>query len=638
MAERILGRLLRPERVIPPSMRWKTLKLSEYRRVYEESVRDLPGFWAREAKLLSWARWWDRTLNWRPPKATWFSGGKLDPYYNIIGRHEGTWVWDKTAIVYEAEEGWSAAVTYKELDYMVEAISCQLREHGVGPGGWVIIYSPPLIESVAAMLACIRVGAPFEPVFTGFGPGELAVRIRNRRPKAVVASDGYYRRGKLVDTASAVSEALNLAAHGPSVIVIERAGVRYSREWEPVRTRAGGGSCGRSTIVSSDHPLFGLHPAYEDGPQPLTHATGGYLVQAYSTTRWIGLRPHDTHYCTVWPGWITGVTYLVIGPLMVGSTVLLYDGSPDYPGWDRWWSLVERYAVTILLTTGGALRILSKRQPPNTPHHNMDTLKAILVTAEPLEPEVWEWAYKVIGTGSTPLVDSVPEALTGRIPVVNMYIQSELGTFITGNLVNYTFTPIAPGSVGPPIPGFYIDVAGDNGEPLRGGVGKLVLRAPWPAYPIEAPKPFYESWSRGYYDTRDYALMDKDGYIYVLGRSDRVMKISGYRLSPGAIEGVLESHPGVRRAIVAGRPDELRFEAPVALVEGEADPSELKKLVRNKLGPIYTPSEVVVVAKLPEGSRDELRAELKELLWTRRGEDLESEIIRWIRKRGQGSH
>jgi len=321
----------------------------------------------------------------------------------------------------------------------------------------------------------------------------------------------------------------------------------------------------------------------------------------------MGLRPHDTYFCTVWPGWITGVSYVVFGPLMVGSTVVLYEGGPDWPSWDRWWDVIERYAVTLFLTTGGALRILSRQGDDLVRKHNMDTLRAILVTAEPLEVNVWEWAYKVVGTGYTPVVDSNPEELTGRIPVVNMYIQSEIGTFITGNLVNYTFPPIIPGSCGPPIPGFHLDVIDDSGQQVRGSLGELVLKAPWPALPLEAPEDFYSKWSNGVYRTGDYAVMTQDNYVFVLGRRDNVMKASGYRLSPGALKKTIMDVRGVEEAIVLVCPDDIRLQAPVVVIKGYVDVDSIKRFVREHLGPIAEPKEIVVVNAITDVLLDDMK-------------------------------
>ena len=615
-AERVLRLLEGGGPVVSPSMRWKAVTLEEYGRVYGASVRDVEGFWAREALRLRWSRPWARVREGDPPASRWFVGGSLSAYDNVVGRHRGTWVWGRPALIWEGEDYSAEVLTYSDLDGLAERLAGAFRALGVGEGDWVLFYAPPTPQVIAAMLAAARLGAPFEPVFTGFAAGYLAERLAARRPKLLVTADGFYRRGRLVDTLAQARRALELYGRRCTLVVVERAGSASLREGEvPLDDLLGMGErLPGSFEAPSEHPLFGLSPGYEDGFKPVAHSTGGYLVQVYATSRWMGLRPRDTYFCTVWPGWITGVSYVVFGPLMVGSTVVVYEGGPDYPGWDRWWEIIEAYAVTLFLTTGGALRLLSKRAPSSPLSRNMDTLKAILVTAEPLEAGVWDWAYRFVGTGSTPVVDSVPPRMTGRIPVVNMYIQSELGTFVTGNLVNFTFPPLLPGSVGPPIPGFLLDVVDEEGRPVRGAVGELVVRSPWPAMPVEYPEEYARAWSQGFYRTGDYALMAEGGYVYALGRRDAVMKVSGYRLSPGAIERAVEAATG-RRAVAFGAPDELRFEAPAVVVEGDADEGRVREAVRSWVGPIAVPERVLAVGRLPPLDRGALRRLLKRAAW-----------------------
>ena len=607
MIEWVFQRIYSSKLITPPSMRWKTLSLREYANIYVSSIKDLISFWEKQALNLRWSRRWSTPFSGVPPRVKWFINGVINAYYNVVGRHRGSWVWSKPALIWESEDGEVKVVSYEDLDEMVVRVSSALRELGVKPGDWIILYTPPMIESIVFMLASVRVGAPFEPVFTGFGYGELAKRIKARKPKVVVSVDGFLRRGKIINSHMVLRRALELAKHNALNVVIERVGLGKGVELTFSDLLHYGGGAVEDYEAPSDHPLFGLHSAYPDDFKPVTHATGGYLVQVYATSKWIGLRPHDTYFCTVWPGWITGISYVVFGPLMVGSTVVLYEGGPDWPSWGRWWDLIERYAVTLFLTTGGALRILSKQGDELVRKHNMDTLRAILVTAEPLEVSVWEWAYKIVGTGYTPVVDSNPEELTGRIPVVNMYIQSEIGTFITGNLVNYTFPPIIPGSCGPPIPGFHVDVISDEGQPVRGVPGELILRTPWPSIPLEAPEDFYSKWSNGVYRTGDYAVLTMDNYVFVLGRKDNVMKVSGYRLSPGAIEKTAMMVNGVERAIVLACPDDLRFQAPLLVLEGSINPDLVRKYIREYLGPIAEPKNVIVHSIVSELPLDDIR-------------------------------
>lgn len=602
MAEQVEARLkslLSNDRVTPPSMRWKTVDSREYMRIYVRSIENYADFWAEESVNLHWAERWTVVFEGKPPKVNWFTGGKLSAYFNVIGKHaRAPSTWGKPALIWEGEEGVAKTISYRELDELVNRIASSLKELGAKPGQWIVVYAPPLIESIATMLAATKLGVPFEAVFTGFGFYELARRIANRRPFAVFTSDGFYRRGREVCTLSTLRRALDHLNYECVTVVFERLGPPSLREGELAFgdfVKFGNNSV-EDFVAESNHPLFGLHSGYSDDYKPITHPVGGFLVQVYSTTRWIGLRPRDTYFCTVWPGWITGISYVVFGPLMIGSTVVLYDGGPDYPSWDRWWSIVEDYAVTLFLTTSGALRVLSRAGDEHVLSRNIDTLRAVLVTAEPLEEPTWWWTYRVVGTGKTPLITSIPEDKTGRIPVINLYIQSEIGTFVTGNLINYVFTPIAPGSAGPPIPGFHVEVVDNEGRALVEGLGEIAIMKPWPSMPLEFPDDFANKWRNGCYRTGDLAYRSRDNYIYPLGRLDGVLKVSGYRLSPGSIVKVLRE---ILRAdvVVARCSDKLRFEGIVVLYSEPMDPDYLKKTVREYIGAIAEPVAVIKVSR-----------------------------------------
>ncbi len=456
MSEDVIRRVFNPERIVPPSMRYKVIGIPQFKVVHQRSVRDLINFWSSEAKQLIWERAWNYVMVGDHYNTRWFVGGLIDAYRNIVGKHKSTWVWDKPAIIWESEEGITRVYTYSDLNEMVIKYSSILRGLGVGPHDWVMFYAPPMPEVIALALASVRLGAPFEFVFTGFGGAlDLARRISDRKPKVLITVDAFPRRGgKPITVKSTVDKALSAINHNLKVLIINRMSVNVGvvQGRDLYIDEAPTLDAGEDYVADSTHPLFGLHIGYDEDLGLITHGVGGYLVQTYSTTRWMGLRPHDTYFCTVLPGWITGITYVVFGPFMIGSTVVLYEGGPDYPHWDRWWSILERYAVTVFLTTGAALRILSRQDPNLLLSHNLDMLRLILTTAEPpLEASVWRWTYQFVGTGGTvPTIDSLPSKLSGRIPVVHMFIQSELGTFVTGSLPNYTFVPLVPGSVGPP--------------------------------------------------------------------------------------------------------------------------------------------------------------------------------------------
>jgi len=622
-------RFVNQRRVVPPAAKFKTVPSHIYREIYRDSLRDLAQFWAKQAENLIWRRRWVKVLDGEPPRIRWFVGGALSAYENIVLRHQGTEVWNKPAVIYEDESGETAKVyTYEDLDDLVRRYACVLKLLGVDRGDWVVIYAPPNPDSLALMLASVRIGAPFEAVFTGFGASALKLRIKNRNPKLVFAQAYMKRRGKSVNIGETALKAVTEAGVNSDLKVLmlggetaRRNGVEVVSFEETSRACSGKGYEGFEA-TESDHPLFGLHPAYEDGCKPMTHSVGGFLVQVYATTRWIGLRPNDTYFCTVWPGWITGISYVVFGPLMVGAALVLYDGAPDYPDWGRWLSIIDRYSVTVFLTTSGALRILSKQSPEIFERYNLDTLKLILVTAEPLEADVWDWAYRTLGAASIATIDSDPSKGSGRIPVINMYIQSEIGTFITGETFNYIVTPLAPGSAGIPMPGFWVDVVDEELKSAVNRLGKLVVRSPWPAMPIEYPEEFEQRWKGGMYDTGDLAYMAEDGHVYAVGRWDAVLKVSGYRLSPADIEEAAMAARGVRYTIAAGHPHPIRFEAPYVLVVGrDANPYEIRVKIREEVGAIADPHAVAIIRdetfadRLAQIDKRDLRRRIKNVFW-----------------------
>ncbi len=586
------------ERVVPPSMRFKAITLGEYRRVYLESISRLEDFWSREARGLIWERAWALTREGSGPSTKWFVGGVLSPYKNVILRHRDTSAWSKTAILYVDENGDGTALSYSDLDALAARVSCGLRELGLRKGDWVAVYSPPNVESFAFMLGAMRAGLPFEPIFTGFSPAEMARRVASRGARALFVYPRYLRRGKLVDLLGPGKVYLEKLSEKGVKVIVGDSDSGYS-EFMGFSELTSTGCDSAVEAVESTHPLFGLHSGYVDDFKPITHPAGGFLVQAWATSRWIGLRPRDTVFCTVWPGWITSVAYQLFGPLMLGSTLLLYDGAPDWPSWSKWLDMVDSYAVTLLITTSSAIRIMSKQDPALFSGKN-DTLRGVIVTAEPLEPEYWRWAYNTIGSLPYPIIDSNP-GRGGSIPVMNMFIQSEVGTFFTGNLINYTFTHIEPGSAGPPFPGFHVDVVDESGNPVRDRMGRLVLRQPWPSTPIEAPDDFQRAWSKGYYDTGDLAVMNAEGYIFPIGRRDPVMKVSGYRLSPGALERAAVS-AGAEWALALPLKDPERLEVPVLFYYGGVSEEELVKAVREGIGPIAAPARVIRISGKPAGS------------------------------------
>lgn len=617
--------------IIPPSLKWKTITPEEYKKIYFESIKNPIEFWAKEAEKLLWEKKWTQTINGKPPNTIWFKNGWINPYKNIIGKHKETWVWKKTAIIWEGENYQIKAITYSELDKLASKIASAIKTLNVNTGDWIMLYTPPTIEAIATTLASIKIGAPFEHIHTAFQQWELAKRILNRKPKIIIAIDEVMRRGKPIKTLETIRKAIEKTKHKCRLIVIERSGAPNLREKEQTLEEILKQSNTeiKEYTAPSQHPLFGLHTAYEEDFKPITHGTGGYLTQVYATTKWIGIKPRDTHFCTIWPSWITGVSYMIIGPLMIGTTIITYEGAPDYPSQNRIWEIIERYAVTTLLTTPGTLKTIFKNNNKTLEKHNIDTLKTIMTTGEPIEIEVWDWTYKKIGTGKTPLINSNPKTETGRIPVLNMYIQSEIGTFATGNLIDYTLTPIKPETAGPPIPGFHIEVIDENGNPTINSIGELAIKNPWPATPIQKPKEYLEKWNQEIYRTGDYAIIDNENYIKIIRRIDSVMKIHGYRISPGTIEKAIEEATG-RKAIAIGTPDETRFEAPTIIVEENI---EIEKIIREWITPIATPKEIIEFKEIPWKEKSKLRRKIREEAWKKKEEKKIIEILMEIMKK-----
>jgi len=590
---------LRDEVIVPSTMKFKTITLKEYKEIHATSINKIEEFWSKEAENLIWSQKFSKPLLGEGPKAEWFIGGLLSPYENIILRHRQSWVWIKPALIYLNEKNESTVVMYSDLNSLAEKVSQGLYDLGLRPGNWVAVYSPPSVESFVFMLAALKAGMPFEQIFTGFSPSEMARRVVSRGVKSLFITPSYVRRGKEISILSAGRPFLEkIAKMGVKVIIDDnRSGVPNFSEFIPLSQLLASKPNAQNAILRAEEPLFGLHSGYEEGFKPLAHPAGGYLVQVYATSRWIGFKPKDVIFCTVWPGWITSMAYQFFGPLMHGATVILYDGGPDWPTWGRWLDIIDSFSATIFITTGSALRIMSKQDTSLFKDKN-SSLKEIIITAEPLEPPYWYWTYENIGTLPYPVINSGPKG--GTIPVTCMFIQSEVGTFFTGNLIDYAFAPIKPSSVGLPFPGFSVDVVDNEGSPIRGKPGRLVIRNAWPSTPIEAPEDFHKSWSYGYYDTRDLAIMDAEGYIFPLGRRDAVMKVSGYRLSPGALEEAARS-AGAEWALALPLKDSERLEVPVLLYYGGVKEEDLVKAARETVGPIATPVKVIKIERKPTG-------------------------------------
>lgn len=580
--------------------------VQRYLAQHQQSLRDIESFWAEIARRLSWHRGWDQVLNWDPPFARWFVGGQLNASQNSLDRHMKTWRKNKAAFLWEGEPGDRRTVTYQELYRATNQFASVLQQLGVKKGDAVALYLPMVPEFPVAMLACARIGAPFTVVFSGFSSKALAERIQDCEAKVVVTADGGYRRGRTIKLKPVVDEAL---ANTPSVrhiVVLRRTGEQVSMQdgrdhwWDELM--AGASAFVEPVPVEASHPLYILYTSGTTGkPKGVAHSTGGYLVQALATQEWVfDANDEDVYWCTADIGWVTGHTYIVFGPLLHGLTSVMYEGALDHPEPDRWWHMVEQYGVTILYTAPTAIRSLMRHGDTYPRKHNLSSLRLLGTVGEPINPAAWQWYFDVIGQG--------------RCPIVDTWWQTETGGIMISPSPRLGLVPLKPGSATFPLPGIDADVVDEKGQPAPPGEkGFLVIRRPWPGMFMtlyKDPERYREVyWTRfpGLYYPGDYAMRDSDGYFWLLGRADEVMKVSGHRIGTIEVEDALVSHPAVAEAAVAGRPDPVRGEAIVAFVtlKGSARPSkdlaeELRQHVREAIGPIACPDDIFFTSLLPK--------------------------------------
>ncbi|WP_159600395.1 acetate--CoA ligase [Agromyces humi] len=582
-------------------------------RLYQEAEGDRLAFWARQAReLLQWEKPFTRTLDWsNPPFAKWFDDGELNVAVNCLDRHVDAGHGDRVALHWEGEPGDSRDVTYAQLTDEVKRAANVLTELGVGEGDRVAIYLPMIPEAVVAMLAVARIGAVHSVVFGGFSADSLASRIDDAEASLVITADGGYRKGKVFPLKPVVDEALAKAEGGTvrNVLVVRRG--ENDVEWDASRdhwwheTVAEASNEHEARAFGAEHPLFILYTSGTTGkPKGILHTSGGYLTQAAFTHRNVfDLHPEtDVYWCTADVGWITGHSYVVYGPLANGATQVLYEGTPDTPHPGRWWEIVEKYQVSILYTAPTAIRSFMKlgRQIPH--EFNLRSLRLLGSVGEPINPEAWIWYRHVIGGGS--------------IPVVDTWWQTETGAIMISALPG--ITDLKPGSAQVAIPGISIDILSDDGTPVEGeGGGLLVVTEPWPSMlrgiwgdPERFKETYWEKFGDKYF-AGDGARRDEDGDIWLLGRVDDVMNVSGHRLSTAEIESSLVAHPWTAEAAVVGAADETTGQAVVAFVilkasqvEHVTDVSEaaeeLRRHVATQIGAIARPRQVFIVNELPK--------------------------------------
>ncbi|WP_407551001.1 acetate--CoA ligase [Streptomyces sp. Pv4-95] len=609
MSNESLANLLKEERrFAPPAELAANANVTA--AAYEEAASDRLGFWAEQAKRLSWETAPTQTLDWsNAPFAKWFADGKLNVAYNCVDRHVENGLGDRVAIHFEGEPGDTRAITYAELQREVSKAANALIELGVRTGDRVAIYLPMIPEAVIAMLACARLGAPHSVVFGGFSADALATRINDADARVVITADGGYRRGKPSALKPAVDDALTKPGteNVRSVLVVRRTGqedVAWTEGrdvwWHEVVDR----QSDRHTpeAFDAEHPLFILYTSGTTGkPKGILHTTGGYLTQvSYTHHAVFDLKPEtDVFWCTADVGWVTGHSYITYGPLSNGATEVLYEGTPDTPHQGRWWEIVQKYGVTILYTAPTAIRACMKWGDDIPAKFDLSSLRVLGSVGEPINPEAWMWYRKHIGADTTPIVDT--------------WWQTETGGMMLTPLPGVTATK--PGSAQLPLPGIAATVVDDDANEVPNGAGGyLVLTEPWPAMlrTIWGDDQRYLDtyWSRfeGKYFAGDGAKKDTDGDIWLLGRVDDVMLVSGHNISTTEVESALVSHPKVAEAAVVGATDPQTTQAICAFVilrggatdEDEGLVDELRAHVAQQLGPIAKPKRILPVAELPK--------------------------------------
>ncbi len=578
--------------------------LGALKAMMRRAAKNPERFWADAAQQLEWIKPWKRVLDWQPPFARWFVGGKLNVSVNCLDRHLSGPRRNKAAIIWEGEPGEVRTLTYQQLYYEVCRFANALKSLGVDKGDCVALYMPMVPEAAVAMLACARIGAVHNVVFAGFSAEALGDRINDAQARFVVTADGSYRRGAVLKLKSAVDEALKSCPTVQKVVVLRRAANEVSwtdgRDvWWHDAVANVPGECHPESL-DSEHPLFILYTSGSTGkPKGVLHTTGGYLTQVALTAKWVfDLQEEDIFWCTADVGWVTGHSYVVYGPLANGATTFLYEGGPLHPEPDRLWSIVERHRVNVFYTAPTAIRTFMRMGEEWPRRHDLSSLRLLGTVGESINPEAWMWYQRVIGGG--------------RCPIVDTWWQTETGAIMITPLPGATVTK--PGSATMPFPGISADVVDKHGKSVPPGSGGfLVITKPWPAMLRTLygdPKRYeaqYFSQIRGNYFTGDGARKDKDGYFWLLGRIDDVVNVSGHRLSTMEIESALVSHPAVAEAAVVGRPDEIHGQAIAAFVTlvGKRSPSpelkeELRLHVAKAIGSIAKPAEIRFSASLPK--------------------------------------
>lgn len=577
-------------------------KIKELKRI---SQIDPKQFWSNCAKNLAWFKEWEQVLDWNPPFARWFLGGKLNAAYNCLDRHLTSEKKNQAAIIWEGEDGTSVTITYNQLFYRVNQLANALKRLGIKKGDRITIYLPMIPELVISMLACARIGVIHSVIFSGFSSQSIIDRVNDAESRIIITADGGYRRGKIIPLKKIVDEAVKQTPTVEKVIVVKRTHEDidiYEKDmWFENLVNKESNYC-ESEWMESNDPLFILYTSGTTGkPKGVVHGSGGYLTHLFNSAKWVfNFVPTDVFFCTADIGWVTGHSYIVYGPLMHGVTEIIYEGAPDYPDQGQYWNIIEKHGVTILYTTPTALRSYMRygNDIPNS--YDLSSLRLLGTVGEPINPEVWMWYFNTIGKSNCPIIDT--------------WWQTETGGIMISMCTGIEIIQMKPGSGTFSLPGIELEIVDDHGKKVEANKkGYLTVKKPWPGMLLSLwnnneryEKTYWEKTHNSYF-AGDFAYVDNDGYYWILGRADDILKVAGHRLGTIELESAFISHPSIAEAAVTSKKDEIKGETIIAflVLRKGAELSlhldiEVNEHIKNTIGPIASAEKIYFVNKLPK--------------------------------------